>query len=115
MTTNSSVRIIGPGRAGGALAIALARVGWTVVAPVHRGESLSAAANGVDLLVIATPDGAIAEVAREITPDPTTVVVHLSGALGLDGFRHKPLGDWQCVYALAGRGMEYRAWRDSSR
>ena len=62
MTTNSSVRIIGPGRAGGALAIALARVGWTVVAPVQRGESLSAAASGVDLLVIATPDGVIVEV-----------------------------------------------------
>ncbi|MBJ7306275.1 MAG: DUF2520 domain-containing protein [Acidimicrobiia bacterium] len=90
MTTNSSVRIIGPGRAGGALAIALARVGWTVVAPVHRGESLSAAASGVDLLVIATPDGVIADVAREITPDPTTVVVHLSGALGLEALATHP-------------------------
>jgi predicted short-subunit dehydrogenase-like oxidoreductase (DUF2520 family) len=90
MTTNSSVRIIGPGRAGGALAIALARVGWSVVAPIHRGESLSAAASGVDLLVIATPDGVIAEVAREITPDPTTVVVHLSGALGLEALANHP-------------------------
>jgi len=90
MTTNSSVRIIGPGRAGGALAIALARVGWTVVAPVQRGESLSAAASEVDLLVIATPDGVIAEVAREITPDPTTVVAHLSGALGLEALADHP-------------------------
>ena len=90
MTTNSSVRIIGPGRAGGALAIALARVGWTVVAPVRRGESLSGAASGVDLLVIATPDGVIAEVAREITPDPTTVVVHLSGVLGLEALADHP-------------------------
>jgi pantoate--beta-alanine ligase len=42
------------------------------------------AAKGVDVLVIATPDSAIAAVAAGVVPDPDTVVVHLSGALGLD-------------------------------
>ena len=34
--------------------------------------------------MIATPDAAIAEVAAQVLPVPETVVVHLSGALGLD-------------------------------
>jgi predicted short-subunit dehydrogenase-like oxidoreductase (DUF2520 family) len=38
----------------------------------------------VDLVVIATPDGAIAEVASEIEPVSSTVVAHLAGSLGLD-------------------------------
>jgi len=84
MNSNPSVRIVGPGRAGGALASALTNVGWTVLGPVGRGESLADAAQDVDLLLIATPDGAIAEVAESITPVETTVVAHLSGARGLD-------------------------------
>jgi predicted short-subunit dehydrogenase-like oxidoreductase (DUF2520 family) len=59
-------------------------VGWDVVAPVHRGEPVRGAAAGVDLLVIATPDAAIAEVAQQIDPVDTTVVAHLAGSLGLD-------------------------------
>jgi predicted short-subunit dehydrogenase-like oxidoreductase (DUF2520 family) len=80
----ASVRIVGPGRAGGALALALERAGWTVAAPRRRGEALADAAEGVDLVVIATPDGSIAEVARAIGPRPDTVVAHLAGSLGLD-------------------------------
>lgn len=41
------------------------------------------AALGVDLVVIATPDVAVAEVAAAIRPSGETVVAHLSGALGL--------------------------------
>jgi predicted short-subunit dehydrogenase-like oxidoreductase (DUF2520 family) len=78
------LRVVGPGRAGGALALALHRAGWTVEAPRGRGDDLTDAAAGVDLLVIATPDPAIAEVAAAIGPVPTTVVAHLAGALGLD-------------------------------
>ena len=84
MNSNYSVRVVGPGRAGGALASALTSAGWTVLAPVRRGESLADAAQGVDLLLLATPDGAIADVAASITPVETTVVAHLSGARGLD-------------------------------
>jgi predicted short-subunit dehydrogenase-like oxidoreductase (DUF2520 family) len=80
----SSIRIIGSGRAGSALALALGSAGWTVHGPLGRGADVSRAAEGVDLLVIATPDAAIARVAAAVRPVPGAVVAHLSGALGLD-------------------------------
>jgi predicted short-subunit dehydrogenase-like oxidoreductase (DUF2520 family) len=80
----AALRIIGPGRAGTSLARALAASGWEVAGVRGRGEALADAASGVDLLVIATPDDAIAGVARQVDPVPTTVVAHLSGSLGLD-------------------------------
>jgi predicted short-subunit dehydrogenase-like oxidoreductase (DUF2520 family) len=49
-----------------------------------RRDCPSDAANGVDLLVIATPDDTVARVATLVTPAPDTVVIHLSGSLGLD-------------------------------
>ncbi|HYF45777.1 MAG TPA: hypothetical protein VD926_06165, partial [Acidimicrobiales bacterium] len=78
------LRLVGPGRAGGALALALHRAGWTVEAPLGREDDLAAAAEGVDLLVLAVPDPVIAEVAAAVDPVATTVVAHLAGALGLD-------------------------------
>ena len=78
------LRVIGPGRAGGALALALHRAGWTVEAPRGRGDDLSTAAEGVDLLLVATPDPVVAEVAAAVDPVPTTVVAHVAGALGLE-------------------------------
>jgi predicted short-subunit dehydrogenase-like oxidoreductase (DUF2520 family) len=77
------VRIIGPGRAGTSLAWALGAAGWEVEPPLARGGNLAPAARGVDLLVIATPDDRIREVARAVEPVPSTVVAHLAGALGL--------------------------------
>ena len=82
-TAPRSIRIIGPGRVGAALAAALERCGWDVRASLRRGEDLSAAARDVDLLVIATGDAAIAEISASIDPVDTTVVAHLSGSLGL--------------------------------
>jgi predicted short-subunit dehydrogenase-like oxidoreductase (DUF2520 family) len=78
-----SVRVIGPGRAGSALGLALTAAGWRVVPPLGRHDDLGPAAGGVDLLVIATPDAAIGPVARAVDPVPSTVVAHLSGSLGL--------------------------------
>lgn len=78
-----SLRIIGPGRAGGALGGALERVGWTVEAPLRRGEDVRGAGTGVDLVVVATPDASIAEVAAAIAPTGA-VIAHLAGSLGLD-------------------------------
>ena len=49
-----------------------------------RDRSPVDAADGVDILFIATPDDVVAEVAARVRPVPTTVVVHLSGSLGLD-------------------------------
>jgi predicted short-subunit dehydrogenase-like oxidoreductase (DUF2520 family) len=73
------IRIAGRGRAGGSLAAALEDVGWPV--DLVRHEDASAA--GVELLVLAVPDAAIAPVATEVEPVPTTVVAHLAGSLGL--------------------------------
>src|SRR6056297_3551208 len=77
-------RIVGPGRAGGALARALAIAGWAVAEPVRHGGATAEAADGVDLVVVATPDAAIAAVAADIAPRDDVVVAHLSGSLGTD-------------------------------
>lgn len=74
-----SVRVIGAGRAGGSFALALRDAGWAVEVRA-RGHDLAGAAQGVDLVLIATPDAAIASVAAAIEPVPTCVVAHLSGA-----------------------------------
>ena len=58
-----SIRIIGPGRAGRSLAAALSARGWAFAGFLGRDDDLSGAARGVDVLVIATPDDTIAEVA----------------------------------------------------
>jgi predicted short-subunit dehydrogenase-like oxidoreductase (DUF2520 family) len=78
-----ALRVIGPGRAGGALQRALRDAGWAVVDPLRRGDELAGAAAGVDLLVIAAPDGAIAETAAAVEP-ADAVVAHLAGSLGLE-------------------------------
>jgi predicted short-subunit dehydrogenase-like oxidoreductase (DUF2520 family) len=78
------VRIVGPGRAGTSLALALTNAGWEVGPMLGRGDDLTCAAHGVDLLVLATPDDRIRAVARSIEPDGATVVAHLAGARGLE-------------------------------
>jgi predicted short-subunit dehydrogenase-like oxidoreductase (DUF2520 family) len=62
----------------------LADAGWHVEPPLGRHDDLHKAAVGVDLLVIATPDAAVATVAASVDPVPGTVVTHLAGSLGLD-------------------------------
>lgn len=79
-----TLRVVGPGRAGSSFARALDAAGWTVLEPVRHGEDVSGAAAGVDVVVIATPDAAVAEVAAAIEPVDETVVAHLAGSLGLD-------------------------------
>ena len=49
-----------------------------------RDRSPVDAAHGVDLLVIATPDDVVADVAAAVRSVATTAVLHLSGSLGLD-------------------------------
>jgi len=66
------------------LASALVDTGCILRGVLAHGEDLTAAADGVDAVIIATPDAAVAEVAAAIEPVETTVVLHLSGALGLD-------------------------------
>ena len=83
-----AVRVIGPGRAGCSLARGLEKAGWRVVDLLGRDDeaAFAAATADVDLLVIATPDGAVSSVAAAVEPDATDrcVVAHLGGALTLD-------------------------------
>jgi predicted short-subunit dehydrogenase-like oxidoreductase (DUF2520 family) len=95
--------LAGPGRAGTTLALALASRGWTPVGVAGRradaGSVLRAAAllgaparavdeagRGADLVVVATPDAAIADTAAALAPGlrPGALVVHLSGACPLE-------------------------------
>lgn len=78
------LRVIGAGRAGRSLATALARVGWDVGDLLGRSDDPTDAAAGTDLLVIATPDALVSEVAAAVRPEPTAVVAHMAGSLGLD-------------------------------
>jgi predicted short-subunit dehydrogenase-like oxidoreductase (DUF2520 family) len=86
-----TIRIIGPGRAGTSLAAALSARGWDVVGFLGRRSDLADAALGVDGLIIATPDDAVATVAAAVSPDPHTTVMHLSGSLGLDALAPHPV------------------------
>ena len=79
----SDARVIGAGRAGGALARALTRAGWTVDGPLGRGDDLRQAATGTRRLVLAVPDAAVDAVASAIEPGDA-VVIHLAGSLDLD-------------------------------
>lgn len=101
------IAIVGPGRVGTVLALALPRAGHRVVAVAGgspaaleafharvsgvRATSLGEAAERAELLVLATPDARVASVARNLAADdlvgPSHRVVHLAGALGLDALR----------------------------
>jgi predicted short-subunit dehydrogenase-like oxidoreductase (DUF2520 family) len=103
LTDTRTVALVGPGRAGTALAGALADAGYRVVTVAGRSPEapstrevatrlgasavdVEAAGRGAALVVVATPDAAIERTAREVAPslEPGALVVHLSGALGLD-------------------------------
>ncbi len=96
------VALVGPGRAGGAVCLALTRQGASVVSVAGRTPDTSstqsvalrfaaapvpvgAAGAGVDLVVLSPPDDALAEVVSAVAPgvERGTVVLHLSGAHGL--------------------------------
>jgi predicted short-subunit dehydrogenase-like oxidoreductase (DUF2520 family) len=97
------VAVVGAGRVGTALAVLWRRAGHRVVAvaggpatPARAAAHLPGvpvlgnveAARGAGVILIATPDGAIAtaceQLAREGAVGPGVSVVHASGAIGLD-------------------------------
>ena len=98
-----ALALVGPGRAGTALAVALTARGWTVVGVAGRAPGASSveqaagrlgaeardvagAGRGAGLVIVATPDAAIADTAAALAPglEPGALVVHLSGACTLD-------------------------------
>lgn len=86
----SRLRVVGPGRAGTAFAAALGNAGWEAKRPLGRDDDLATAAEGVDLLLLATPDDAVADVSALVDPVAETVVVHVAGSLGVDVLARHP-------------------------
>lgn len=94
-------RVIGAGRAGGAIATALASAGWSVDGPLGRDHDPAVVATGTDVVILAVPDAAVAAVARGIAPGGA-VIVHLAGALGLDALApHDRVASVHPLVALA--------------
>lgn len=71
------VAVVGAGRMGRAVAAALRAAGRTVEGPLGRG----ATGAGAEVVLLAVPDGAIADAAARVAPGP--FVGHLSGATTL--------------------------------
>lgn len=86
-----NIELIGPGRAGGALAIAAQRVGHRIVGIVGRtprsGRDLADAVDvrdgTADLRIIAVRDADIAEVAQALASEVPTPTVHVSGSTSI--------------------------------
>jgi predicted short-subunit dehydrogenase-like oxidoreductase (DUF2520 family) len=95
--------LVGPGRAGTSVAVALGARGWRCVHVAGRAQDspsvvgaaarlgadavdLADAGRGASLVVVATPDAAVARAAAALAPGlgRDALVVHLSGALGLE-------------------------------
>ena len=75
------------------MAAALSGVGWRLHPILGRSAApaaLSRAAAGADLVLIATPDNAVAEVSAAIEPATTAAVAHLAGSLGLGAVAGHP-------------------------
>ncbi|WP_241004383.1 DUF2520 domain-containing protein [Conexibacter sp. SYSU D00693] len=81
MTTFSHrMAVIGRGRLGGALCRALRDAGLPVDGPLGRGAD----AAGADVVLLAVPDGAIADAAACVAPREGLLVGHCSGATTLE-------------------------------
>jgi predicted short-subunit dehydrogenase-like oxidoreductase (DUF2520 family) len=97
--------LIGPGRAGTTIALALVEEGWTVTSVAGRAPDaasttaavvalgaqaslVSDVGRGAAVVIVATPDGAIEQAVKtaEGSIEPGALVFHLAGSRGLDVF-----------------------------
>ena len=86
------VQIIGPGKAGHSFFEALNSQGWEMRIPLGKGDDLSGATEGVDLVLITTPDSAIPDVVSQL-PKTKSVIAHVAGSRGLSSLKpHKKVG-----------------------
>jgi predicted short-subunit dehydrogenase-like oxidoreductase (DUF2520 family) len=100
-----TLALVGPGRAGTTLTLALMELGWTPVSVAGRAPDapstaaaaaclgaeatlVSDAGKGAGLVVVATPDRSIAAAARAVAPslERGALVIHLAGSLGVEAF-----------------------------
>lgn len=106
------VAVIGPGRVGTLLTVALARAGWrpvaisggnaaardhvaSLVAGCRPHETSPAAVEGADLVVVATPDDVVGEVVTDLARTDVLHegqrLVHVAGSQGLPPLRRAAL------------------------
>jgi predicted short-subunit dehydrogenase-like oxidoreductase (DUF2520 family) len=111
--------VIGSGRAGGSFHNALAQAGWTTelvaARPLVAGAVHHDLANldVVDLVLLAVPDGVIADVAH-VVPVTDAVVAHVSGARGLDVLApHRRVGSIHPLMSLPDAATGSRRLLDS--
>jgi predicted short-subunit dehydrogenase-like oxidoreductase (DUF2520 family) len=102
---NETLALVGPGRAGTTIALALLELGWHARSVAGRAPDapsttsaaaclgadaslVSDAGRGASLVIVATPDRAIEAAARTVAPslEPDALVLHLAGSKGLDVF-----------------------------
>src|SRR4051812_330684 len=100
-----TLALIGPGRAGSTIALALNALGWRVTGVAGRAPDaastvataacldapatlVSDAGKGAHVVLVATPDAAIEPALAAATQsfEPAALVVHLAGSRGLDVF-----------------------------
>jgi predicted short-subunit dehydrogenase-like oxidoreductase (DUF2520 family) len=100
-----TLALVGPGRAGTTIALALLEAGWQARSVAGRAPDapsttsaaaclgaaatlVSDAGRGANLVIVATPDRAIEAAARTVAAslEPDALVVHLAGSKGLDVF-----------------------------
>src|SRR5258708_5105565 len=104
-----TLALVGPGRAGTTLTLALLELGWEAVAVAGRAPDapstqaaaaclgaptslVSDAGRGATLVIVATPDRAISAAALAVgpSPEPAAPVLHLPGSVGLEAFAPLP-------------------------
>src|SRR5689334_5704470 len=100
-----TIALVGPGRAGTTITLALFERGWDAIAVAGRAPDapstqaaaacvgarttlVSDAGRGATLVIVATPDRAISAAACAVGPslEPGALVLHLAGSVGLDAF-----------------------------
>lgn len=103
---------MGRGRAGLSLHDALRSVGWESAPPLGRGD-LPPQAESVDVIALAVPDDAIAQVAAAIVPS-SVPLVHLSGSRPLTELgSHANVGSLHPLVSLPNREVGAERLRDN--
>lgn len=97
----ATITVVGSGRVAEALAVALYGAGHKIINVISRNLTTARAlaekvnstatqsvhiSDDTQLLLLAVPDSAIAEVSEDLITKPSTIVVHTSGSTGTDVF-----------------------------
>jgi predicted short-subunit dehydrogenase-like oxidoreductase (DUF2520 family) len=107
------IEIHGPGRAGGALAIAAERSGHVIVGIKGRSdasvrslaEMVTVIPDDADLRIIAVADDAISDLGEQLAAEPPIPTIHISGSVPVDvlapiGATGAPIGSFHPLQTL---------------